>query len=176
MKEIFYYDELKFDDLNIDVDFIIKLDDNNKEIIIDNITYEYEYKYERNKKYKKQYNLNLKLNLGALYYIIDLYYNIINKYKIPINRFLSTNLVLFGYDYINYFLNICENQEKEFFKAKNKRINIFKHQLNKICDILNYHIYKGMNELKIYENNKFDNNKYNEWMINLKKYQDLVNK
>ena len=24
MKEIFYYDELKFDDLNIDVDFIIK--------------------------------------------------------------------------------------------------------------------------------------------------------
>lgn len=44
MKEIFYYDELEFDNLYIDVDFIIKLNDNNKEIIIDNITYEYEYK------------------------------------------------------------------------------------------------------------------------------------
>lgn len=169
MKEIYYYDELEFDDLNIDVDFIIKMDDDNKTLFIEKINYDYN-------KNKKSYDLNLILNLGALYYIIDLYYNIINKYKIPINRFLSTNLVLFGYDYINYFLYICENQEKEFFKAKNKRINIFKHQLNKICDILNYHIYKGMNILKIYKNNKFDDNKYNEWMINLKKYQDLVNK
>jgi len=168
MKEIFYYDELKLDNLYIDVDFIIKMDDNNKTLFIEKINYEYN-------KNKKQYNLNLKLNLGALYYILDIYYNTIDKYKIPINRFLSTNLVLFGYDYIEYFLNICENQEKEFFKV-NRRINKFKHQLNKICDILNYHIYKGINELKIYENNKFDNNKYNEWMINLKKYQDLVNK
>lgn len=175
MKEIFYYDELEFDNLYIDVDFIIKLNDNNKEIIINNIIYEYEYKYDRNKKYKKQYNLNLNLNLGALYYIIDLYYNIIDKYKISINKYISSNLVLFGYDYINYFLNICENQEKEFFKV-NRRINIFKHQLNKICDILNYHIYKGMNDLNIYKNEYFDDNAYNEWMINLKKYQDLVNK
>ena len=175
MKEIFYYDELKFDNLYIDVDFIIKLDDNNKEIIIDNITYEYEYKYDRNKKYKKQYNLNLKLNLGALYYILDIYYNTIDKYKIPINKYISSNLILFGYDYIDYFLNICENQEKEFFKAKNKRINIFKHQLTKICDILNYHIYKIMNDLNIYKNEYFDDNEYNECMNNLKKYKNLIN-
>lgn len=170
MEEIFYYDELEFNKLYVDVNFYIKMDDKNNEIYVDKIIYEYGYKNNRD---KKEYKINLKLKLGVLYYILKIYYDTINKYKIPINNQISCNLVLFGYDYIEYFLKICENQESVFFKENDKRIGIFKHQLNKICDILNYHIYKGMNDLDIHKNDDYNDNEYNKLITNLKKYQDL---
>lgn len=163
---IIYYDELEFNNKYIYIYFKIKLNEDNKDIFIDKI--DFEYKDENNKSINISYNINFTLKLGIVYHIMKVYYDIINYYKYPLSNNLSINMVLFGYDYIEDFLMICKIKEKEFFN--NKRISIFKHQLNRICDILNYHIFKGLDELNIYNNNDYNKTQYNNLINKLNKY------
>lgn len=168
--EIYYTDEYNLlDNLFVEIDFIIKLNDNNKEIMFNEITYKINHNI--TKKYKINFNLKLK---DCFYFVIKQYYNIINYYKYPLcingKPFLYINIVFFGDSYIEDFEMLSKN--KKLFT--DRQLFLLIKILKKFKNIFKYHIYNGMKKLNIYklsddfyENNKIIYNKIINKFINM---------